>query len=174
LAPEGVTRSGHKFRANAAPNTPQGVLLTIFESEDSSSSDEDLADAMQPLPDAPQKGTAPTKQFANDTPSSSANTGAAARPTNLGETMQSVAQVPLRRSQRESKPPQRLESTYLRAPHRAPPPGSATYATFPFPYQPLVPNFPPLIPDLGPDPITYRDAVTSPDNELWQIAIQHE
>ena len=85
--------------------------------------------------------------------------------------MQSTAQVPLRRSQRESKQPQRLESTYLRAPHKPPLAGSVAYATFPFPDQPLVPNFPLVIPDLGPNPITYRDAVTSPDNELWQIAI---
>ena len=88
--------------------------------------------------------------------------------------MQWAAQVPLRRSQRESKPPRRLESAYLRAPHRAPLPGSEAYATFLFPDQSLVPNVPPVIPKLGLDPITYRDAVTSPDSELWQIAIKQE
>ena len=77
-------------------------------------------------------------------------------------------------SKREFKPPQRLESAYLRATHRAPLPGSGAHATFSFPNQPLVPSFPPVIPDLGLDPITYRDAVTSPDSELWQIAIQQE
>ena len=109
LAPIGITRSGHKFRASAAPYIPQDTLHTILEHEDSFGSDKDPADTMPSLPDAPQKSIAPTKRFVNATPFSSTNSGAATRPINLDETMQSAAQAPLRRLQRESKPPQRLE-----------------------------------------------------------------
>ena len=80
-----------------------------------------------------------------------------------------------RRSQRVSRPPTRLNAAYLRAPQgRAPLHGPATYATFPFPDQPVAPNFPPVIPDLGPDPMTYREAITSPDCDMWQTAIHQE
>ena len=82
---------------------------------------------------------------------------------------------PPRRSGRVTHPPDRLTADYLLTPQRrAALPGSAAYAAFPFPAQPIVPSFPPVVPDIGPDPLTYREAVTSPDSDMWQTAIQQE
>ena len=80
---------------------------------------------------------------------------------------------PPRRSLRTSKVPDRLTASYLRAPQgRAPLLGSSAYATFPFPDQPIIPSFPSVVPDIGPDPVTYREEITSPDCDMWQMAIQ--
>ncbi|MFN9943229.1 MAG: hypothetical protein ACK56I_27545, partial [bacterium] len=81
----------------------------------------------------------------------------------------------LRRSERNRHPPNRLTAAYLQAPQgRVPALGSAVYATFPFPAQPIVLTFPPILPDIGPDPVTYREAISSPDFDQWQTAIQKE
>ena len=57
---------------------------------------------------------------------------------------------------------------------RKPIPTADSYATFPFPEQPIIPSFPPVLPDLGPDPLTYREAITSPDCDMWQTTIHQE
>ncbi len=82
--------------------------------------------------------------------------------------------APLRRSTRVPSVPSRL--TYTRDSHGRILPGHSetALATFPFPDQPIVPSFPPVIPDIGSDPLTYKEAVTSPDSDQWQMAIQQE
>ena len=82
--------------------------------------------------------------------------------------------APPRRSARVPSAPIRL--TYRRdAQGRILPGHSETaLATFPFPEQSVVPSFPPVVPDSGADPVTYREAVTSPDSDQWQMAIQQE
>ncbi len=82
-----------------------------------------------------------------------------------------VLPAPLRRSARVSAPPIRLSAAYLQAPHGR---RESALATFPFHEQPVVPSFPPVVPDTGADPVTYREAVTSPDSDQWQMAIQQE
>ena len=68
-----------------------------------------------------------------------------------------------------------MTAAYLQAPQgRVPVPASSAYATFPFPAQTVVPTFPPVLPDIGPDPVTYREAISSPDYDQWQTAIQQE
>ncbi len=68
-----------------------------------------------------------------------------------------------------------LTAAYMRAPQgRVPVLGSVAYATFPFPPQAITRSFPSVLPDIGPDPVTYREAITSPDSDMWQTAIQQE
>ena len=78
----------------------------------------------------------------------------------------------LRRSSRVTQHPDRLNAADLWNPQSRLPPRA--YAAFPFPAQPVVPNFPAVLPDLGPDPQTYTEAVSSPDADLWLKAIQQE
>ena len=64
LPSDGITRSGHRFRADAAPFVP-GHLQTIIEADDSSSSDDDddIAASSTATPSAPAKSPMPMASY---------------------------------------------------------------------------------------------------------------
>ena len=80
-----------------------------------------------------------------------------------------TSQTILRRFGRVSQPPDRLSSATLWNPQSRLP---RAYPAFPFPAKPVTPTFPVVPPDLGPDPQTYSEAVSSPGAHLWVQAIQ--
>ena len=151
-----VTRSGYLFRADASPFVPSVALPVIHEGSGSSDSDDEDTAKEPPTPAAPQKQPAPYNRFL--APATSASTASAPIPPyeDAAATISTAAPQPLRRSQRNRHQPDWLTTAYLQAPQgRAPVPGSSAYATFPYPVQTVIPTFPPVLPDIGPDPVTY-------------------
>ena len=110
-----MTRSGHRFRANASPYVPTAALPVILEGSDSSDTeDEDTSVELSP-PAAPQKGPAPSNRFLAPTPATSTASLPAALPSldDVAESILPAAPQPLRRSQRNSQPPHRLTAAYM-------------------------------------------------------------
>lgn len=151
------------------PFIPSVTLPAIPEDSESSSTDAKHPNTGHVLPAAPQKGPTPLNRYQASTPTPSGSAISSIPPPldTTTKTIPPLVLAQLRRSPRETKQLDRLQVSYLRALQgRVPLSASAAYATFPFPAQPVIPAFLPTLPDLGPNPVTYREALSSPDCDM--------